>query len=35
MYIISDGGIKRENYEAQLALFAGSLSNFFTYLYPE
>lgn len=35
MYIISDGGITRANYEAQLTLFANSLGEFFTYLYPQ
>lgn len=35
MYIISDGGITRENYEAQIDLWVGSLNSFFEYLYPE
>ena len=35
MYIISDGGITRENYEAQIDLWVGSLNSFFDYLYPE
>lgn len=35
MYIIADGGIARENYEAQLSLFVSSLTDFFGYLYPE
>jgi hypothetical protein len=35
MYIISDGGITRENYEAQIDLWVGSLNSFFGYLYPE
>ena len=35
MYMISDGGITRANYEAQLSLFASSLGDFFEYLYPE
>ena len=35
MYIISDGGITRENYEAQISLWVSSLDSFFGYLYPE
>jgi hypothetical protein len=35
MYIISDGGITRDNYEAQIDLWVGSLNSFFDYLYPE
>ncbi|WP_158094289.1 YbjN domain-containing protein [Erythrobacter donghaensis] len=34
-YIISDGGITRENYETQISLWTSSLNNFFGYLYPE
>lgn len=35
MYIISDGGIKRENYRQQIGLWAYSLADFIGYLYPE
>lgn len=35
MYIISDGGITRENYSQQLRLWFGSVVNFFGYLYGE
>lgn len=35
MYIISEGGITRENYGMQIALWAISLEYFTTYLYPE
>lgn len=35
MYIISDGGITRENYETQISLWSMSLESFFGYLYPE
>ncbi|WP_181443411.1 YbjN domain-containing protein [Porphyrobacter sp. YT40] len=34
-YIISDGGITRQNYETQIGLWTSSLNNFFGYLYPE
>ncbi len=35
MYIISDGGITRENYSSQIGLWFGSVVDFFGYLYPE
>lgn len=35
MYIISDGGITRENYRRQIELWSISLEYFTTYLYPE
>ena len=35
MYIISDGGITRENYRLQIELWSISLEYFTTYLYPE
>ena len=35
MYIISDGGITRENYRTQIELWSVSLEYFTTYLYPE
>lgn len=35
MYIISDGGITRDNYSRQIGLWFGSVVNFFGYLYPE
>ncbi|QUL38579.1 YbjN domain-containing protein [Erythrobacter sp. JK5] len=35
MYIISDGGIVRENYSRQIELWATSLGDFIGYLYPE
>ena len=33
LYIISDGGITRENYRRQIALWENSLNDFFEYLY--
>jgi hypothetical protein len=35
MYIISDGGITRENYSRQIGLWFNSVIDFFGYLYPE
>lgn len=35
MYIIADGGITRENYSRQIALWFTSVIDFFGYLYPE
>jgi hypothetical protein len=35
MYIISDGGITRENYSRQIGLWFNSVVDFFGYLYPE
>jgi Putative bacterial sensory transduction regulator len=35
MYIISDGGITRENYSRQIGLWFASVVDFFGYLYPE
>ncbi|WP_299192857.1 YbjN domain-containing protein [uncultured Erythrobacter sp.] len=35
MYIISDGGITRENYRTQIELWSVSLEYFTTYFYPE
>ncbi len=35
MYIIADGGITRENYSRQIALWFNSVIDFFGYLYPE
>lgn len=35
MYIISDGGITRENYATQIGLWFASVVDFFGYLYPE
>lgn len=35
MYIISDGGITRENYSRQIGLWFNSVLDFFGYLYPE
>jgi hypothetical protein len=35
MYIISDGGITRDNYSRQIGLWFNSVVDFFDYLYPE
>lgn len=35
MYIISDGGITRENYRRQIALWAASLRDFVDFLSPD
>lgn len=35
LYVISDGGITRENYRRQISLFTASLEDFFSYLYGE
>lgn len=35
MYIISDGGITRENYSRQIGLWFNSVVDFFDYLYGE
>jgi hypothetical protein len=35
MYIISDGGITRDNYSRQIGLWFSSVVDFFGYLYPE
>lgn len=35
LYVISDGGITRENYRRQISLWVASLEDFFGYLYDE